>query len=107
MDSNGDGTFSMNPDILLCTLPGGELMHLHLEVECPTVSSSGNWRLIWTLSHDIPECNLITGEIDAYSVECDETSFKICWGPIGGIPSATCCGGGVGNGSWDICMESS
>jgi hypothetical protein len=111
MLSMGDGTFETDPVILLCDNVEYEetigVMELQLLIECPSVSSSGNWRLTWTLIHINPDCDGTTGSIDAYSVQCDGTSFAVCFGPIGGIPSDVCCNGGSGSGTWDICFESS
>lgn len=85
-----------------------EVMILTLDLECPSESDSGNWHLIWSvfsdMGDDICEAN---GELDAYLEDCDDDSFKICFGPIGGIPSEDCCRGGTGSGTWDICIESS
>lgn len=119
----GDGTFDNTGDEIVICEPGDcvgadtttsepcqfEGLFLHLEVQCPSVSSSGNWRLIWTLSG---ECSA-NGEIDANSVECDDASFLVSFGPIGGIPSDDCCdcdcdgNGGTGSGSWSIDFQSS
>lgn len=111
MLSIGDGTFETDPVILLCDDVEYEetigVMELQLLIECPSVSSSGNWRLTWTLLHINPTCDGTTGSIDAYSVDCDGDGFAICFGPIGGIPSLECCNGGSGSGTWDICFESS
>jgi hypothetical protein len=107
MQSNGDSTFTGQIQLCESVIYEGEPspMDLVIEIECPGVSSSGSWRLNWTLSHPDPACNNLTGSVDAYSVDCDATSFAICFEID--APSNACCDGGTGSATLDICMESS
>jgi hypothetical protein len=85
-------------------------LSVHLTIQCPQCVDNGGdtFRLQWSIVSDELGCPEASGFADAYSVDCDEDSFKICWGPIGGIPSTICCDGGTGaDGTWDICFESS
>jgi hypothetical protein len=76
---------------------------LNLVVKCPSASSSGNWRIYWELTGECEE----SGEFDATYVDCDESFFVVVFDGIGGIPSADCCGGGTGSGTWKIIFSSS
>ncbi len=106
----GNGTFTGS--VVLCdpvSIEGCEFagITLGLVVECPSVSSSGNWRLSWNL---YGACSA-SGSLDASSSSCNRTSFEALFGPISGIPSDDCCddncdgSGGTGSGFWTITLS--
>jgi len=106
--AQGNGTFVGS--VVLCEPLSGEGcdflgLTLGLTIECPSVSSSGQWRLSWSL---YGECSA-SGSINANSVFCNEDEgFEVIFGPIGGISSDDCCDddcdgdGGSGSGTWTI-----
>ena len=92
-------------------------MTVEWEIRCPDNSAPcsatagghdpSKWLFIWTLVSTDSECPDAGDTEESYFVDCDEDSIKICWGPVGGIPAHVCCGGGTGNGTWNICLENS